>query len=64
MDERVSAKDWVRLDDDKWDHAGKEYYVHSVDYRENSTATTLKLEDVDGNIFTIVVASHQIIKVT
>jgi hypothetical protein len=64
MDERVSAKDWIRLDDDKWDHVGKEYYVHNVDYRENSTATTLTLEDVDGNIFTTVVASHQIIKVT
>lgn len=63
MDERVKATDWVRLDDDKWDHHGKEYYVHNIEYRENSTATTLTLEDAHGNIFTTVVASHQLIKV-
>lgn len=64
MDERVIKGDYVKLDNDKWEHAGQEYYVHNVDYRENSTATTLTLEDVNGNIFTTVLASHQIIKVT
>lgn len=63
MDNRVVAGDTIRLDDDKWDHVGKDYYVHNVKYRENSTATELTLEDGHGNIFSTVVASHQIVKV-
>lgn len=49
-----------RIDNDKWEHAGKLYFVHSFANRPNSTAVELTLEDDDGNIFTQVVASHQI----
>ena len=63
MDDRVIVGDTIRLDDDKWDHHNQDYYVHMVDYRKDSTATELTLEDYHGNIFTVVVASHQIVKV-
>jgi hypothetical protein len=49
-----------RIDNDKWQHAGKIYFVHVVKTRKNSTAVELTLEDDDGNIITEVVASHQI----
>lgn len=62
MDERVDKGDWVRLDNNRWEHFQQLYYVHLAEYRENSTAVSLTLEDNHGNIFTTVVASHQIIK--
>jgi hypothetical protein len=49
-----------KIDNDKWEHAGKVYFVHSLKSRPKSTAVELKLEDDDGNITTQVVASHQI----
>ena len=63
MDNRVRPGDTIRLDDDKWDHHNQDYYVHLVEYRKDSTATELTLEDAHGNIFKTVVASHQIVKV-
>lgn len=63
MDDRIKAGDTVKLDTDMWVHHGQEFYVHTVKYRENSTATELTLEDNNSNIFTITIASHQIIKV-
>jgi hypothetical protein len=58
----IKEGDFVRLDDDKW-HDYDPYYVHDVEYRLNSTATKLILEDSNRQIFTTTVASHQIIKV-
>ena len=49
-----------RIDNDKWEDAGKVYFVYSSENRPNSTAVRLMLEDEDGNIFERVVASHQI----
>ena len=49
-----------RIDNDKWEHAGKIYFVHEAKRRENSTAVELTLEDGDGTIITTVVANHQI----
>lgn len=49
-----------KIDNDMWKHAGKVYFVHSFASRAKSTAVELTLEDDDGNIFTEVVASHQI----
>ena len=49
-----------RINSDKWQHAGKIYFVHEAKTRKNSTAVELTLEDDDGNIITEVVASHQI----
>jgi len=49
-----------RIDNGKWEHAGKIYFVHEAKTRKNSTAVELTLEDDHGNIITEVVASHQI----
>ena len=49
-----------RIDNGKWEHAGKIYFVHEAKRRENSTAVELTLEEDDGNIVTITVANHQI----
>ena len=49
-----------RIDNDKWEHAGKIYFVHEAKRRENSTAVELTLEDDGGTIFTSTVAKHQI----
>lgn len=64
MDEKkkIAVGDFVRLDDDKW-HNFDPYYVHDVEYRTDSTATKLILEDSNRQIITVIVASHQIIKV-
>ena len=48
------------INNDKWEDAGKVYFVHSVKSRPNSTGVTLNLEDDDGNISERVVAFHQI----
>ena len=63
MDERINSGCWVKIDDDRW-HDYDPYFVHEVEYKENSTATKLILEDSNSKIFTIVVASHQIYKVS
>jgi len=49
-----------KIHNDKWEHVGKVYHVYECRTRENSTATTLVLEDDGGNIFETVVAYHQI----
>lgn len=49
-----------RIDNDKWEHAGKIYFVHEAKTRENSTAVDMTLEDDGGNIVSITVAKHQI----
>ena len=49
-----------RIDNDKWIDLGKVFFVHSAETHPGSTATTLVLEDDDGNIHKRVVASHQI----
>jgi hypothetical protein len=49
-----------RIDDGKWEHAGKIYFVHEAKRRENSTAVELTLEEDGGTIITTVVANHQI----
>jgi hypothetical protein len=49
-----------RINSDKWQHAGKIYFVHEAKTRKNSTAVELTLEDDEGNIIAEVVASHQI----
>lgn len=52
---------YVRLDNDRWDDAGKVWSVLEYATRENSTAVTLVLEDTKtGEVETRVVASHQI----
>jgi len=48
------------INNDKWEDAGKVYFVHSLSTRPQSTAVTMTLEDDGGNIFERVVASHQI----
>jgi hypothetical protein len=49
-----------KIDNDQWRHAGKVYFVHSAEQTPPSTGVRLTLEDENGNIFTEVVASHQI----
>lgn len=49
-----------RIDNDNWEHAGKIYFVHEANTRENSTAVEMTLEDDAGKIITITVANHQI----
>jgi hypothetical protein len=49
-----------KINNDKWEDAGKIYFVHALNNQTNSTAVTLVLEDDDGNIHKRVVASHQI----
>lgn len=63
MDDRVKAGDTIILDTDKWHHHDQDFYVHSVRYNDPSTSVELTLEDNDGNISTITVASNQVIKV-
>ena len=49
-----------KIDNDKWENVGKIYFVHEAKTRKNSTAVDLTIEDDDGNIISITVASHQI----
>lgn len=52
---------YVRLDNDMWDDAGKVWFVLAYISRPDSTAVTLMLEDTDtGERHARVVASHQI----
>lgn len=52
---------YIRLDNDKWDDAGKVWSVITYISRPDSTAVTLMLEDTEtGERCTRVVANHQI----
>lgn len=51
--------DYVKLDTDKWEDAGKKYRLISLQRREASTATELVLEH-EGVQSSRVVAYHQI----
>lgn len=63
MEHPIKEGDVIKIDDDRW-HDYDPYYIHNVIYKEGSTATELLLEDTNGKIFAIVVASHQIYKVS
>lgn len=49
-----------RLDNDKFEDLGVEYFVHSYERFPNSTGVRLELEHPDGSSHTKVVAFHQI----
>lgn len=52
---------YIRIDNDNWEDARKTWSVREYSTRENSTAVTLVLEDIEtGEVHTRVVASHQI----
>jgi hypothetical protein len=53
-----------RIDSDRWEDAGKTYFVHYFATRPDSTGVAVKLEDAEGNISERVVASHQIVWVS
>ena len=52
---------YITLDNDKWDDAGKRYFVLEWSRKKSSTAVRLVLEDEDGNIVTRTESSTQII---
>lgn len=56
----MGGKMKCRINNDKWENAGVVYFVHSAKARKDSTAVNLTLEDKDGVITDVVVASHQI----
>lgn len=52
---------YLKLDNDRWDDAGKVWAVLEYSNRPNSTAVTLVLEDtVTGEVHTRVVSNNQI----
>ena len=51
--------DYIMLDNDKWEDAGKKYRLISLERREGSTATELVLE-YDGITIKKVVPYHNI----
>ena len=51
--------DYIRLDNDSWEDAGKKYKLVSLYRHANSTATDLVLE-YEGNVTKRTVAYHQI----
>lgn len=56
-----SVLKYIRIDNDKWDDAGKVWFVHKYATHENSTAVTLTIEDTKtGIIETRVVPENQI----
>lgn len=63
MIDRIKSGDTIRIDNDHWDHLNADYFVHIAEYKENSTAVKLILEDGHSNIFTTTVAQNQIVKV-
>lgn len=56
----MGGKMKCRINDDKWENVGVEYFVHAAKPREDSTAVNLTIEDENGFITEVVVASHQI----
>ena len=52
---------YIRIDNDKWDDAGKVWFVHEYTSSPNTTAVTLTIEDTKtGIIETRVVPQNQI----
>ena len=52
---------YIRIDNDKWDDAGKVWYVHEYESSPNTTAVKLTIEDTEtGEIETRVVPQNQI----
>jgi len=52
---------YIRIDNDKWDDAGKVWYVHEYESSPNTTAVKLTIEDTKtGNIEKRVVPQNQI----
>ena len=52
---------YIKLDNDRWDDAGKVWAVSEYSTRPDSTAVTLVLEDTgSGEVTTRVVAQNQI----
>ena len=52
---------YIRIDNDKWDDAGKVWFVHEYSSSPNTTAIKLKLEDTQtGEIHSRVVPRNQI----
>lgn len=57
----ISYGDVVRLDTDHWETVGRTFKVLSAQYREDSTAVKLVLEDVlDEEKICLVCSSNQI----
>lgn len=52
---------YIRIDNDKWDDAGKVWFVHEYETSPNTTAVKLTIEDTEtGVIERRVVAQNQI----
>lgn len=52
---------YIRIDNDKWDDAGKVWFVHEYETSPNTTAVKLVIEDVKtGEIERRVVPQNQI----
>lgn len=52
---------YIKIDNDKWDDAGKVWAVLEYTTRPNSTGVSLLLEDIKtGEVHSRVVADHQI----
>lgn len=52
---------YIRIDNDKWDDAGKVWYVHEYESSPNTTAVKLTIEDTKtGEIERRVVPQNQI----
>lgn len=52
---------YIRIDNDKWDDAGKVWYVHEYESSPNTTAVKLTIEDTEtGEIERRVVPQNQI----
>ncbi len=56
---KETTMDYITLNTDRWEHAGKKYRLLSLNRREGSSATELVLEH-DGVQSSHVVAYHQI----
>jgi hypothetical protein len=53
-------KNYIRIDNDQWDVAGKIWFVLEYRTRQNSTAIDLTLKDSYGNVHTRIVPLNQI----
>lgn len=52
---------YIRIDNDKWDDAGKVWFVHEYESSPNTTAVKLTIEDTEtSEIETRVVPQNQI----
>jgi hypothetical protein len=52
---------YIQIDNDMWDYAGKVWYVHEYESSPNTTAVKLTIEDTEtGEIQTLMVSQNQI----